>query len=239
MWTLAVGQDTIILTLLVGYGIHLLLHSERDFQGGAILALGLFKPHIVWAIPLALAAQRKWRALTGFVAVGAFLALLSFALIGFHGVQQWIAVLKAPTTDVNTEYMGNVREIAATAGLTAGVAFAGLALTSFGVCSRRSLSAGLAAALFVGPMLVPHSYLQDYSPTAVSALMVPSPVLSYLVLIPWQYFWPGKASGMPYAICGIGFLFFLAFSPSISSWFRSTDLLPRWTAKPERTNANT
>ena len=222
IWTLAVGQDTIVLTLLIGYGIHLLLHRENDFQSGAIMALGLFKPHLVWAIPIALAAQRKWRALTGFMAVGSFLALVSFALIGPHGVQQWIAVLKAPTTDVNTEYMGNVREIAAKAGLAAAVAFGGLALTSFAVCCRRSLSSALAAGLFLGPMLVPHSYLQDYSPAAVSALIVPGPALSYLVLIPWQYFWPGKASGMPFAICGIGFLSLLAFWPPISSWLRNT-----------------
>jgi hypothetical protein len=239
MWTLALGQDTIILTLLIGYGTHLLLHRERDFQGGAILALGLFKPHVVWAIPIALAAQRKWRALTGFVAVGSFLAVLSFSLIGFHGVQQWIAVLKAPTTDVSAEYMGNAREIAEKAGLAASVAFAGIALACFGACSRRSLSTALAAALFVSPMLVPHSYLQDYSPTAVSALIVPTPVLTYLVLVPWQYVWPGEATGMPYAICGIVFLFLLACWPAISRLFRNPHLSLRGTATPRRANANT
>jgi len=212
LWTIAMGQDTIVLALIIGYGTHLIVHRDEDLRGGAILALSLFKPHVVWGIPIALAAFRRWRALAGFAAVGTFLALLSFILIGPHGVQQWIAVLKAPTTDVNSEWMGNLRDIAVKFGPTVAIAFGLVVVVGFAVCLRRSFPAALSAALFIGPILVPHSYLQDYSPVVVSALLAPNLALAYFVLIPWQYFWPGKASGLPYAITGAVFMLALAAS---------------------------
>lgn len=212
LWSVAIGQDTILLALLVGLGAHLLVNRGRVFLGGSIMALALFKPHIVWAIPLALAAQRRWRALAGFMAVGIFLALLSFALVGTSGVEQWIALLKAPSTDATSQGMGNVREVAARFGLPAAVSFAAIALAAFVGCLCRSLPVALAAALFVGPMLVPHSFLQDYSPAAVSALIAPGP-MSYAVLIPWQLFVPGAASGIPYAMTGTAFMLVMAVWP--------------------------
>ena len=214
LWTVAMGQDTILLALIVGLGAHLLLNRGKIFLGGAIMALAMFKPHIVWAIPLALAAQRRWRALAAFMAVGIFLALLSFTLIGTSGVEQWMAVLKAPTTDINSQDMGNIREVAARFGLLAAISFAAITLAAFVGCLRRSLPVALAAALLVGPMLVPHSYLQDYSPAAVSALIAPGP-MSYAVLIPWQLFVPGRASGIPYAITGTAFMLVMAVWPPI------------------------
>jgi hypothetical protein len=212
LWSVGIGQDTILLTLIVGLGAHLLLNRRKVFLGGAIMALALFKPHIVWAIPLALAAQRRWRALAGFMAVAIFLALLSFALIGANGVEQWIAVLKAPTTDVTSQGMGNVREVAARFGLLAAISFTAITLAALLGCLYRSLPIAMAAALFVGPMLVPHSFLQDYSPAAVSALIAPCP-MSYAVLIPWQLFVPGPTSGIPYAITGTAFMLAMAFWP--------------------------
>ncbi len=212
LWSVAIGQDTILLTLIVGLGAHLLLNRGKTFLSGAIMALAVFKPHIVWAIPLALTAQRRWSALAGFM--GIFLALLSYALIGTSGVEQWIAVLKAPTTDVTSQDMGNIREITSMFGLPAGISFAVITLAAFVGCLCRSLPVALAAALFVGPMLVPHSFLQDYSPAAVSALIAPSP-MSYAVLIPWQLFVPGRASGISYAITGTAFMLVMAFWPPI------------------------
>jgi hypothetical protein len=215
LWTVAMGQDTILLALIVGLGAHLLLNRGKDLLGGATMALAGFKPHIVWAIPLAFAAQRRWGALAAFMAVGTFLALLSFVLIGPHGVEQWMAVLKAPTTDINSQDMGNIREVAARFGLPAAVPFAAITLGAFVGCLRRSLPVALAAALFVGPMLVPHSYLGDYSPAAVSALIAPGP-MSYAVLIPWHLFLPGRASGIPYAITGAAFMLVMAAWPPIN-----------------------
>lgn len=215
LWSIVLGQDTILLTLIVGFGLHLMLHRGKGLEGGAVMALAVFKPHIVWAIPLALAAQRQWRALAGFMAVGGFLALLSFALVGARGIEQWIIVLQAPTTDASLEYMGNIRQIAAQFGMPAAVALGLITVTSFALCLRRSLPAAIAAALFVGPMLVPHSYLQDYSPAALSALMTPHPVMAYAVLTPWPMFVPGLASGVPYFLTGCAFLAVTAFWPVV------------------------
>lgn len=211
LWTTATGQDTILLTLIVGYGVHLILHRDKDIQGGAVLALALVKPHILWAVPVALAAQRRWRALAGFAAVAGFLALLSFLLIGSHGVQQWVAVLKAPSTDMHVARMGNPRGIAVHYGVGVAAVFVALTLVSFGVCIwRRSLQTALAAALFAGPMLPPHSYVCDYSASAISALLTPYTALQVLVLLPWHFFAAGP-SGIPYALTGCVFLLVMAW----------------------------
>lgn len=215
LWSLVLGQDTILLTLIVGFGLHLMLHRGKDLEGGAVMALAVFKPHVVWAIPLALAAQRQWRALAGFMTIGGFLAVLSFALVGFDGIEQWLVVLQAPTTDASLEYMGNVRQIGAQFGIPAAVALSVLTVVSLAICLRRSLPVALAAALFAGPMLVPHSYLQDYSPAALSALIAPHPVMAYALLAPWPMFVPGLASGIPYALFGCVFLAGMAFGPSL------------------------
>ena len=218
LYSVAVGQDTILLTLIVGYGAYLILRN-KDLAGGVTLALGLFKPHLLWAVPIALAAQRRWRALFGFCGMSLLLAILSLALIGPHGIGQWLEVLKAPTTDIMPEQMGNIRGLSYRIGTVPSLAIAGVAAVAFVVCAwKRSTQVALAAALFVGPLLVPHSYLQDYSPGAIAALLSPYPANSFVVLIPWELFWPEKTiSGIPFALTGLVFLCVLAFWPFIEA----------------------
>jgi Glycosyltransferase family 87 len=216
--SVAVGQDTIFLTLIVGYGAYLILRN-KDLEGGITLALALFKPHLLWAVPIALAAQSRWRALFGFCGMGFLLAILSLALIGPQGIGQWLAVLKAPTTDTVPELMGNIRGLSYQMGTVPSVAIAGIAAVAFVVCAwKRSTQVALAAAFFVGPLLVPHSYLQDYSPAAVAALLSPYAAISFVVLIPWPLFWPEKTiSGIPYALTALVFLCALAFWPFVEA----------------------
>jgi hypothetical protein len=210
----ALGQDAILLTLIVAYGLHLLFKGQ-DLQGGACIALvAASKPHIIWAIPIALAAQREWRALAGFLTVAATLLLTSFALVGPRGAAQFIALLQAPTTDIKPELMGNIRGIFIHFGPVVAIALSVIAAASFAVCVwMRPLKVALAAAIFAGPLFSPHAYLHDYSLAAISALSPYAPA-AYGVLIPWQMFWPEKTiSAIPFALTGVAFMFVLAFWP--------------------------
>jgi hypothetical protein len=70
----------------------LLLLPRRPALSGACLGVFAFKPHLAIAVPLALAAARRWRAVFGCAAVAAGLALLSIAAFG---LAPWLAFLQA------------------------------------------------------------------------------------------------------------------------------------------------
>jgi hypothetical protein len=102
------GQDcTLFLGVLVaGYA---LLRRHKDFPGGIVLGLGLLKFHLFVMWPIALAAQRRWRALAGFCLVGAGIAAVSFALVGMEGIRDYCALLTSPALTSSTP--GLAREV--------------------------------------------------------------------------------------------------------------------------------
>ena len=70
------GQDSLLALVIWVAGLRLLLRG-RDAAAGTLLALGLFKPQLFVLVPFLLLAQRRWRALGAFCAVGAGITLLS------------------------------------------------------------------------------------------------------------------------------------------------------------------
>ena len=100
LYSVALGQDTLLLTLMIAYALRLIL-DEKQAPAGVILAFCLCKPHLVWGIPIALAAGKRWRALFWFVATACSLGLLSFALVGTRGMLQWLDLLQSPTTGIS------------------------------------------------------------------------------------------------------------------------------------------
>ncbi len=92
------GQDTGVTVLLWVGGIRLLL-AGHQVAGGAVLALGLFKPQLFIVVPLVLIAQRRWRALAAWFATAAGLGLLSVQAVGINGVVDWVQVLSSDTFD--------------------------------------------------------------------------------------------------------------------------------------------
>jgi hypothetical protein len=78
------GQDVILLLLLVVLAV-ICLERGSDVRAGAILAGGLFRPHMI--VPLVvLLAIRRWRVLVGFVPVAFLLAATSVAIVGWRGL---------------------------------------------------------------------------------------------------------------------------------------------------------
>jgi hypothetical protein len=75
------GQDVILLLFLFVLAI-ICLERGNDAVAGAVLAAGLFRPHLV--VPLVvLLAIRRWRILLGFVPVALLLAGISVAIMGW------------------------------------------------------------------------------------------------------------------------------------------------------------
>jgi alpha-1,2-mannosyltransferase len=212
LWSIVIGQDTLLLTLLVAYGARQIIRGE-DVRGGILLALATFKPHLLIALPFALAAGRRWRSLSAFTLVSTGLALFSFALVGRSGLRQWITLLQSPTTDAYLHTMGNTRMLyqnfGAPLGITAAIAIVALGAFAFW---RAALPGKIAAALVVGPLLSPHTYLQDYSLAALASVMIPVPVAQYLALVPWPYFWPGEVLSLPFMMIGVGVLLSIVYT---------------------------
>jgi hypothetical protein len=82
------GQDcTLLLFLYVLAAVT--FKKEKDTLTGAILGLGLFRLQLVLPLVLILAV-RRWRLLLGFVPVAGVLALVSLAMVGWHGTADYV-----------------------------------------------------------------------------------------------------------------------------------------------------
>lgn len=214
LFSVALGQDTLLLTLAVAYGIHL-ASKKHDGCAGAVLALAAFKPHLVWAIPFALAAGRKWKMLATFLATGVSLAALSLGLVGVNGLRQWADLLRAPTTDYMPVLMGNVRALGLLWGPIPGIVAALAVVLSFAfILMRGSFNEKLSAALLVALLLSPHTYLQDYSLLAIVALSSLSGIARYAALTPWPYFYQPRDQ-LPLIVLAIGCLLILAAGAAV------------------------
>ena len=82
------GQDSILLLLITVLAM-VAAAERRDVAAGAVLALGLFKFHLI--VPLVLVvATRRPRLLVGFVPVALGLAGVSAAMVGWHGTLDYV-----------------------------------------------------------------------------------------------------------------------------------------------------
>lgn len=100
------GQDSLLL-LLVCIASFNLISRERMFLAGMVLALGLFKFHLVLPIVALLAAQRRWKVVWGFCLGGAALAAVSIALTGLQAAREYAQLLLQFNT-LTREMTGNV-----------------------------------------------------------------------------------------------------------------------------------
>jgi hypothetical protein len=188
--SVALGQDTLAITLLITYSCCVLL-KRNEALAGAVLALCLVKPHLIILLPVLLLLERKHRALIAFSLTASALGLLSFALIGVQGVRQWLRLLQAPTTDFWPSSMGNLRAIELNFGMPAALALGAITLIAATVVlARGQFTERLSAALILTLLLSPHTYWQDYSVLAILAFSTSSRFIRYTLLLPWCFFLP-------------------------------------------------
>ena len=75
------GQDGIVLLLLYAIA-YVFLKKDRDAGAGAVLAVGLFKFHLILPFVLLLLLQKRWKVLYGFVPASIVAVLTSIAIAG-------------------------------------------------------------------------------------------------------------------------------------------------------------
>lgn len=220
LYTIAFGQDTLLLALVVGYGLYL-ARQGRDTVSGVILALASFKPQVIFLLPLAMIGARRWRIMRAFVGTGMGLLLLSFLLVGPDGFRGWIADLRSPNTDAVPLMMGNLRSLALHLGTPVAAAAGLVAIGAFGATLyRRSFLESASAALLMSLLFSPHTYAQDYSVLAVAALVAFPVVLRYAIVLPWLLFLPSNNETLSPFIClSLASLVGLAIQPLIWRWF--------------------
>ena len=192
LWSIVLGQDTLLLTLLVGYAL------SRDVVGGeagAGVTIGLcaWKPNLTGLLPFGLLAARRWRMAIYSLATSSVLLILSFGLVGVQGFRQWVQLVQAPSSDITPSLMGNIRAL----NIHFGPVFASIALALTIVCFYMALRHGsfsdkISASLLAALLISPHTYWQDYSLTAVIAMLEISPAARVVLLFPWPYLYNRK-----------------------------------------------
>jgi hypothetical protein len=207
LWSVVLGQDTLLLTLLVGYALS---RSKRgsDRGPGVILGLSSWKPNLTGLLPVALFARRREMALYD-LAAGAVVLTLSLGLVGVQGFRQWVQLVQAPSSDITPSLMGNIRALNIHFGLLCAIIALALTIVCLYIVVRQgfipdAVSASLLAALLISP----HTYWQDYSLAAVIAMLGTSPAALVAFLLPWPYLYNRKDE-LPMILISLSYLVFL------------------------------
>jgi Glycosyltransferase family 87 len=178
------GQDAALL-LLVLTSTFVALKNRQEFAAGCLLACGLFKPHVVLPVSIALLPGAGKRFLTGFASVAIILAFLSAGICGwnvFTAYPRFVwASQQLPLAGFHPEQMANLRGLilrlfpARTpidCGLTLAASLLVLSLANGWITakSRKKLSLDLGfASVVIAGMLV--SY--HLSPHDLTILLLP------------------------------------------------------------------
>jgi hypothetical protein len=168
------GQDTILL-LLISVLCLVFLDQKRDVAAGAVLAIGLFKFHLIAPLVVLLAIRRP-RLLTGFLPVAAVFAGVSVAMLGWDGAAryvQFVLHLEKSGAGAIVSDMPNLRgliavlpRISAAAGLTTLLSLV-LSAAVFVIALQRmhrdSLSSAFALAALTSILISYHTLAYDLS----------------------------------------------------------------------------
>ena len=108
-----IGQDTMLLLVIYTLSF-ILLREGNHFAAGCVLALDLFKYHLVIPFAIVFLIRRQWAFLKGFTLVGAILVAVSVAVSGFGFFNSYPRVFFNPTYQeviggFQTQYAANIR----------------------------------------------------------------------------------------------------------------------------------
>ncbi len=156
------GQD-IALVLLILIAASRLAFSQREFLGGLAASLLAIKPTYLLPAGVVFFARSR-RGTLGFLLGTAVQLAISFVLEGPRWPGALLNLLRHPKFDMIPARMLNVRAIAAFFGIPAPIyilASAGLLIWLWMIARRIDLSGALLAALPLGMLASPHSYVYD------------------------------------------------------------------------------
>lgn len=217
LWSLALGQDTIFLTLALAYSL-VLMRRDREIQAGMILSLCLAKPQLIWLIPAALFVYGKMRTVYSFLACGLLFMVISLSMVGPAGLVEWQTLLASASTDYAPQGMPTLRAISLQTNIWVAIFAAFLAAGGLLLAwRRRGLNQLLAGAIIASVLLSPHAYVHDVAVFAVAAGLQTSSALRSLLLLPWPVavmaFQP-SVFPLTYAIAGLAVIVICALVDS-------------------------
>jgi hypothetical protein len=189
---LQTGQDSLIVLLIMCLGVRALA-GRHEAKAGAVLGLGMFKPQLFILFPVLFIAQRRWRALGAYSAVGIGMVLISVALLGGQGgVLDYVELLRSDSYLTGIVELGgwNMQSIAP---LLRGIVprpwhmpmeltiVLGGAWTVWVMARRHALSPGrrshrelrlYAATVLIAALVSPHFFLYDGSILVLPAMLL-------------------------------------------------------------------
>jgi Glycosyltransferase family 87 len=196
------GQDAVLLLVILIGALRLLLRGA-DLGCGAVLALGLFKFHLVIPLLAILVLRKKWRAGIGFAGVGAILLGISLFMVGPSGLMNYPKYLwglnQAPGLGmVKPQSMPNLRGLltlfvgngalpAWAHWFIAGVVVAGMVFASRAWRGEDRTSIIAVFSLWIAVTLATSYYANSYD---LTLLLVP-------LLLLGKKFWQGGFFGWP------------------------------------------
>ena len=147
-----------------------LADAKRPYLAGVVLGLSVLKPQVSLALPLVLLAAGRWKIVGGWVASAGLLALVSAAMIGPTGLNDYRSLLSEAQQVANNRYF-TLAYIFGPGGITY-VAQAAISLTAMlgAYLNRR---AGLGGVFALGLLATcfgaTYWHLQDYSMLVLAA----------------------------------------------------------------------
>ncbi len=185
------GQNGFVSAALLGGG--LLLLESSPFPAGLLLGLLSYKPHVAALVPLALMAGGRWRALTGAVAAGAALTLVSAAVFGLGMWEMFWQTLPSTISNLHAE----AKWFHKMPSIFAAVRAAGYGVSAAWICHGVGMLAAVGFLVWV--WRGPASPATRSSALALAILLF-SPHLWYydltLLALPLAWlWWEGQTSG--------------------------------------------
>ena len=178
------------------------MKKGRFFSGGLILSLALLKFQLAVGFAAVLLLKRKWKELAGFATGAAFLGLISLAIVGIKGIEEYPHFVMHSDTIVNElPHMANWQGLLSLIGQndTVWVALLSLASVLWAAVAWTDLDRGFCAAVLAAMLASYHLTPQD-----ISLAIVPFYLALSAGIIP-------RARATLVAATGIGILMVFAF----------------------------
>jgi Glycosyltransferase family 87 len=148
----AVGQDSILLLLLLSASLAASTR-EQDRMAGVLIALALFKPHLILPLAAILIWKRGCRFLQGFLVGSVAVVLLSIGITGLRGFGQMVELMRYAAYGTRGQIGGNAKIRPNLRGV--------LALSGFSAHTAVILTVVISAALF---LLIAWNLRNQHSP---------------------------------------------------------------------------
>lgn len=174
---IAFGQDCVLMLAFAVISYH--LHSKgRDGWAGVVLAMTLYKYHLLLLIGPAMLLCRRRQMFVGFAIAAAVLAVASFVLVGPSGISAYINLIFRKDLEglyPSPQLMPNLNGLLTNfklASTPAVVVLSGVAVACVGVAAWkapwwRGLAAGIAGSILV----VPHVFGYDLTVLLLGLLL--------------------------------------------------------------------